>query len=538
MSRPFASARRLDILLLCFCLCALGATIVYPTARLGLSAVTDWRPAALTAGAGPVGIRNTVVLSFLSVATSAVVGVALALLVGRFTFPGRTLLAALAYMPLTLPPLVGVLSFYYIIGRDGFIPRFLAARFGLEDPFLDGPAAILLIHTYSFYVYFYAMAGAALESLDTAQLEAARTLGAGRVRVFRRVLLPMLMPALLGASLLTFMSSAASFSAPYFFGSDFPMLSVLIYRAHSQFNGAEAATLTVVLAGISLLGVLVFRSRVRRGGTASKGAPRPVRSRGGRVAAGLAVGVGVAVVLLPHATIVWLSFVDHIAWHTEIIPTALTWSNYRHVFGDPYALAPIRNSLWMSALGAVAALLVGLPAAYLSGRGRPGGRWVNFLVMIPWALPGSVIAMNLIVAFNTRWMPLVGTIWLIPLAYFVRNVPLLARIGSAAIEPFDATLIEAGRSLGGSPWFCFRRIALPLLVPALAAGAALAFATSLGEFVASILLWVPANVPIAVQIDMQSRGSGIGASFAYSVFLMLLTATTFLVSRRFSARLF
>ena len=109
-------------------------------------------------------------------------------------------------------------------------------------------------------------------------------------------------------------------------------------------------------------------------------------------------------------------------------------------------------------------------------------------------------------------------------------------MAAAAIEPFDAGLIEAAQTLGASRAYAFRRVVVPMLAPALAAATALVFATGLGEFVASILLRVPANTPIAVQIDLVRRGSGIGLAFAYSVFLMALVVTTFLLSRRFASR--
>jgi iron(III) transport system permease protein len=156
--------------------------------------------------------------------------------------------------------------------------------------------------------------------------------------------------------------------------------------------------------------------------------------------------------------------------------------------------------------------------------------------MLPWALPGTVIAMNLIAAFNERWLPLYGTVWMLPLAYFVRGVPLLTRMATAAVQPFDASLVEAGRTLGASPAYCFKRIVVPLIAPALIAGAALVFALSLGEFVASILLYLPSNVPISVQINMVWRGSGVGSAFAYSVFLMAMVTVIFVVARRLGSR--
>jgi len=154
-------------------------------------------------------------------------------------------------------------------------------------------------------------------------------------------------------------------------------------------------------------------------------------------------------------------------------------------------------------------------------------------VMIPWALPGTVIAINLIVAFNDPWLPLYNTVWMLPLAYFVRSIPILTRVAAAAIEPFDASLLEAAQTLGASRWRCLWSIAVPLLAPAMAAGLALVFATCLGEFVASILLYLPANLPISVKINMEWRTS-VGVAFAYSTLLMLLVAGAFALSRRFT----
>jgi iron(III) transport system permease protein len=514
----------------------LGLTVAYPTLRLLAQAISHWQPDALARKGGWTALRNTAFISLLSVICAGSVGTGLALALARYSFPGRRIVAALAYLPFTLPPLVGVVSFYYIIGRDGFIPRLLEQSFGWKHAALEGPGAILLIHTYSFFVFFYAMVSASLESMDASLIEAARTLGAARWRVFTRVTLPLLRPALFGAALLTFMSSGASFSAPLIFGNDYPMLSVRIYEEQSAHNDAIAQTLTVVLAAVSLLGVLVFRSsRAARSG-ASKGARKPIRGTAGRWAAFAGAVVAMLVLLAPHIAILWLSFIDHRKWYAEVFPTVWTLENYASIFRDPSAFGPIRNSLWMSAVAAIATLLVALPAAYLIARRRRGGRWVNALVMVPWALPGTVIAINLIVAFNDKWLPLVGTVWMLPLAYFVRNVPLMTRFCASAIEPFDASLIEAGRSLGASPSYCFRRIVLPLVAPAIGAGLALVFATGLGEFVASVLLWVPANIPIAVQINSAWRGSGIGAAFAYSVLLMVLVGATYWVSRRFSSR--
>lgn len=533
-ARTPTSTRALDQRCFVFCLCILGLAVLYPTARLLFAAATHWRFDALLSGVGLAAIRNTFVISIATVLCAGLLGTVLAFALARYTFPGRDLLAALAYLPFALPPLVGVLSFYYLIGRDGLVPRFAERVLGLHHVQLDGPVAILLIHAYSFYVFFYAMISTAITSLDAAQIEAARTLGAGRLRIAARVVFPALRPAFVGAALLTFMSSVASFSAPYFFGHDFPMLSVRVFEERTQFHEAEALTLTLALAAMSLLGLVLFRSTPRSAASASKGVGVPIRGRVARVVAPLLLWASVLFLLTPHLCIAWMSLVDHRAWRTELIPTAFTLGNFTRLFQDPQTLGPIRNSLWMSAVAAFVTLAVAIPAGYLAGRKRRGGRLVYAVAMLPWALPGTVVAMNLIAAFNDPWLPIYNTVWLLPIAYVVRTVPMTARMAIAAIEPFDVSLIEAARTLGAPPAYCVRRVIAPLLLPAFAVAGALALVTCLGEFVTSILLYMPANVPIAVKINMEWRGS-VGAAFAYSVLLMLIVSAVFAASRKLAS---
>ena len=296
-------------------------------------------------------------------------------------------------------------------------------------------------------------------------------------------------------------------------------------------------TLSVVLALVSLLGVMIFRSRHTPSSSGTKGTPRAITSRSGKIMTGLIAWGCMLILLMPHLNIIYLSFVNHREWYSELFPTVFTLDNYRVLFEDTEALRPIRNSIWMSLVAALGCLALGLPAAYLIGRQRSGGRWVNVLVMLPWALPGTVVAMNLIAAFNDPNLPqglqLYNTVYLLPLAYFIRFIPLLTRMATASVAHFDGSLIEAGQTLGASRGYSFRHIIFPIMAPSLFAATALVFASSLGEFVATILLYTPANLPIGIQIYQEWRGSGLGSAFAYSVFLMILvTFTLWLTSRK------
>ncbi|MGD2115589.1 MAG: ABC transporter permease subunit, partial [Acidobacteriota bacterium] len=196
-------------------------------------------------------------ISVASVALAAAVGVPLAFLFERTDFPGRRLLGALVALPVALPPLVGVIAFLFLYGESGFVSRAVQAALGLGEPpwRLSGPGAILLVHTYSMYVYFYLFARAGLAGQDRALAEAAASLGAGRLRTLWRVTLPTLRPALAGAALLTFMTSLASFSAPYIFGGSFRVMTTQITasKLNGQLRAAQVETVT--LAALALVGL-------------------------------------------------------------------------------------------------------------------------------------------------------------------------------------------------------------------------------------------------------------------------------------------
>lgn len=482
-------------------------------------------------------------ISAASVALAAAIGVPLGFLFARNDFPGRRLLGSLVILPVALPPLVGVIAFLFLYGESGLLTRSLQLALGLEEaPWrLNGPGAILLVHAYSMYVFFYLFTRAALARFDASVLEAAAALGAGRARTLRRVTLPLLAPALVGAALLTFMTALGSFSAPYLFGGGFRVLPTQIVA--SKLNGelGMARVETVMLAAVAFLGLWLVRRLDAERHTAAGGARgvapgrRRLQGTGARTLAGVA-GWSLAVfLLLPHLTLILISFVPPASWTVELLPPILNIDNYRTLLAESERLRPVLNSLWMALVATTAALVLGALAARLSLslRGRLG-RWLELLLVVPWAIPGTVFAVALALTFSVRelWMGrfvLVGTLWILPLAYFVRSLPVTGRSALAGMRQFDTRLEEAAASLGAGKAYTWRRVTLPLLKPALAAGASLAFITALGDFVTSIVLYTYDTRPVSVEILSSLRLQDTGVAAVYGVFLMVVSATIFLL---------
>lgn len=484
-------------------------------------------------------------LSVATVVLSALIGVPLAFLFSRYEFPGRRVLGALVALPVALPPLVGVVAFLFLYGETGFAAHLYDAVTGAAmAPWrLEGPGAILLVQAYSMYVYFYLLTRAALERLDGSAGEAASSLGASRWRTLTRVTLPLLRPALVGAALLTFTAALASFSAPYIFGGGFRVLPTQILA--TRLNGDYALSMVETVA-LTLLALVALGLSTRVGPdaatTGGKGAA-PARAIGGRTGILVSVlGWGLAVfLLLPHATLLLLSFVPLATWTTQALPPVYSVANYVAVAHEPTRLLPLLNSLWM----AVAATTLSVGIAVLSGvlivRRRVRGRGlIETLLATPWAVPGTVFALALATAFSVRepWaarMVLVGTIWILPLAYLIRDLPVTSRPVLTGFRQLDPTLDDAAAALGADRWTAWRRVILPLLRPAIAAGAALAFVVALGDFVTSILLYTYDSRPMSLEILSSLRDGDVGVAAVYGVFLMLASATVFLLGSERSA---
>ena len=524
---------------------ALFWLVAYPLLFVGAEATRANLGAFVASSSERAALWASLWISLASVGLAAAIGIPLALVFERFDFPGRRLLGALVALPAVLPPLVGVIAFLFLYGESGFVSRGLQALLGLDHaPWrLQGAGAILLVHAYSMYVYFYLFARAGLARIDVSMLEAAASLGAGPWSAFRRVTIPLLAPALWGAALLTFMTALASFSAPYIFGGGFRVMTTQIVATKLNGDLPTAMLETVALAVLAIAGFAVIQKSEGNRLVVSVGkgtAPqaRRIRSPAARLAAAALGWIFGLVLLLPHVTLIVVSLVPPGTWTTEAVPPVLALSNYATLFSEPERLRPLLNSLWMAAAATLGAVALAMAAAHLVVRRRVALRpAIETLLALPWAVPGTVVAIGLAMLLSARsplagrWV-LVGTAAILPLAYLVRSLPLTGRALLAGYRQLDPALEEAAESLGAGRWRRLWHVTLPLLRPALAAGASLAFVTALGDFVTSILLYSYDTRPISIEILSSLRLSDVGVAAAFGVVLMVVSAAALGVCAR------
>ena len=539
MKRRFVVATLIMLTLLAWSVVLPNVSVIVGSFARGLD---DWRAFAASP-ADREALWSTVVISVGSVIAALIVGLPLAFLLGRFDFRGRRALSAVATLPAALPPLVGVIAFLFLYGESGVITRLVQHALRLDHaPWsLTGLSAIIFVHAYTMYVYVFLFVAAGLERYDTTLDEAAASLGATRSRTLRRITLPLLTPSIAGAMLLVFMSSLGSFSAPYIFGGGQRVLAtqILVSKLNGSLGLAYVETTVLALAAVAALLALRWLERRRRYALTGKGKSTRaiIRSRTARALAPIAALIVVTFLVLPHAMVVLVSFARDGAWTTQILPPEYTLDNFRRLATDPELWRPISNSVGMSAVATGANVIVCFIAAYLIVLTRaPGRRLLQLLVVLPWAIPATAIALGLAATFDVNKplagrILLVGTFWILPLAYFVRNVPVVTSAVEGSLRQMDPSLEDAARGLGASWLLAMRRVVLPAARPGLVAGTMLAAIAAVGEFVASVVLYTHSNRPISIEILAQLRSLSFGTAAAYSVLLIALVLAITLGAR-------
>ena len=509
---------------------------VFTSAEDGGAAYADF-----VSGNSRQALVLSVGISLASVLTAGVVGTGLAVLLTRFSFAGRSVLKVFALLPLALPPLIGALSFYYLYGTSGIIPRVLAEVTGVPASSLsfDGVAGVMLVHTLTMYPYFYLSVSAGLSGSDASLEEAAMNLGASRSTMWRTVLLPMLTPALVSGALLTFMVSMASFTAPQFYNVNTLTMRIVAAKTSGAYDLAAAQS--TVLSVVSILFLLLMRWYQNRRLTRSmsKGTPQTVKTVQGilpQILAAIGSAVIVLVLAAPVAAIVLLAFTVNGTWTTQIIPPEYTLQNFIDIFTEPRSLRPLLVSSQMSAVAMVASIVVGVLTAWVIARWKGKGAGIlDLMIMLPWALPGTVVGINIVTAFASPTpfnlgQVFIGSLWILPLAYFIRFVPLVFRNAAASLAQIDPSVEEAAQNLGAGPLRTLRTITLPLMARGVIAGALLAFVQGFGEYVASVVIYPARFVPLSVEIYNRQYANDLGTAFAYGSLQVLAILIVLIIS--------
>ncbi len=478
---------------------------------------------------------------FLAIAVgliTTVLGLAFALVVTRSGFRYKRALRALTVLPIITPPFVIGLALILLFGLSGTVTVFFAELFGIQPTrWLYGLPGVLIAQTLAFTPIAFLVLIGVVEGVSPSMEEAAQTLRANRWQTFRTVSLPLMRPGLANAFLLGFIESMADFGNPLVLGGNFDVLSTEIFFAivGAQYDQGRAAVLAMVLLFFTLSAFYAQRAWLGKksyttvSGKGDAGVHPLIPS--GRAILGIVIALGWALfTAIVYAMIIYGSVVE--LWGVN---NSLTFKHYVTAFSVRFEDEGIRwtgaawDSFWTTiTIAAIAAPLtaaVGLVTAYLLTRQSFAGKNAfEFGTMLSFAIPGTVIGVSYILAFNVPPIEITGTGVILVISFIFRNMPVGVRAGIASMSQLDRSLDESSLTLGANSWQTFRRIILPLLRPAILAALVYSFVRAMTAISAVIFL-VSANYDMATSyIIGRVENNDYGLAIAYSttlIFVML-----------------
>ena len=486
-------------------------------------------------------LKNTIEVGILTVLTCMLVGVFMAFYTQYYKTRFSKLINIILLTPFVLPGVIIVIAFIQLYSEMGIINQALKLLFNLEKPPIKffGINGIIFVHTFTQYIYFYINTKIALRFLDYSAVESARSLGASKFQVFKDIIFPHLKPAILTSAFMTFATGVSSFSAPYLIGSGYRMMSTQILQSKMNNQMQMASVQVVLLMGISVITMLLYNfyskqnivAKNTRNITMKKVV---IKNKSLSLAMNLCAYLIILFIITPIVGIVVLSFADSSSWMMKIFPDEFTLENYKRIFLQKRILSPVKNSIQMSLIAAGGASLIAIISSYLFIKDKGFlSKVLNFLIIIPMAIPASTLGVNLITAFNKKHIllfnsSLVGTYSILPIAYVIATITLVSRSTYTAFTNYNPEYDFASRNLGASNNQTFRWIFIPIVSSGIISGFSLAFMRSLGEYTISALLYGVHNKPLSIAMVNALHDFDIGISMAYGGIIILL-GTVFLV---------
>jgi len=449
--------------------------------------------------------------------------------------PGTRLIRWVGFLPIVSPPFIMAMAAILLFGHKGLLTTLFRNAFGTAWNIYGFPG-LVITETVTFFPLAYLILEGVLQNIDPALEESALDLGASKLRTFFRVTVPLSAPGLAGAMLLVFVRSLEDFGNPIIIQGRFPVLTTQIYLAVTgMYNIPLAATLSIVLLTLTLIVFSLQRYWLsRKTYVTITGKPSTSEmllvSNTVRLILTAIVWFFSLLILLFYGIVIFGSFTK--LWG---IDNTLSLDNYKYVFlaGGGYLL----NSLKLSGIATAAGALFGTVIAYVVARKRVIGRGlIDFLGLLNFAVPGIIIGIGYILAFNTPPIKLTGTALIIVLVFISQRMPVVIRDGIAMLQQIDPAIDEAASDLGAGFFRTFAKVVLPLIAPAFLAGMAYMFAACMTSISAVIMVispkWYLATVALLSQVDIGalSRAAAYG-SIIIGVVIFVVIVTEVILKR-------
>ncbi|MDO3676813.1 ABC transporter permease [Paenibacillus ehimensis] len=462
---------------------------------------------------------NSMQLGVIAALTSSVIGFIFAYANTRTSMKGKAFFHLIAMLPIISPPFVIALSVILLFGRNGVVTYGL---FGWQGTNVYGLTSLIVIQTLSFFPIAYLNLKGVLESIDTAVENAALNLGASRWKVFRTVTLPLAIPGVFSSLLLVFIKSIEDFGNPMVIAGDYSTLAVEAYmQITGMYDLRGGAMMAIAILFPSMTTYFIQKYWIsKKSYVTVTGKPShtemPIRERYIVWPLFAFCGLITGAILVFYGTVFWGAFVK--IWGVN---NTLTLDNFKYVFSRGFD--SITNSLLLSVISTPITAMLGMVIAFLIIRKKfIGKKWMEISSMLTFAVPGTVVGIGYILAFNEKPLLLTGTAAIIIICLTFRNMPVGIEGGTNSLRQVDPAIEEASAVLGANSYTTFRKISLPLMRPALFSALVYSFVKSMTS-ISAIIFLVSVNWNLmTVTVLSQVEGSRLGVAAAYCVILIVI----------------
>jgi len=517
--------------------------LVYPLLNLLVQAVIDKNTGRFTLEYfirffGKPYYSNTLINSFqvtlcVTVLTVAL-GTPLAYFFARYRIRGKTVLRILIILSSMSAPFIGAYSWILLLGRSGVITTFFLNVMGFRFPSIYGFAGILIVLSLQLYPLIFLYVGGALKNVDNSLLEASENLGCSGLKRFLVIVVPLIVPTLFAGGLMVFMRSLADFGTPMLIGEGYRTFPVTIFNEFisemGNDDGFAAAISIIAILITTVIFVAQRRLSTRRSFTMnSMNRIRPVEARGitGFLIHLYAYAL-VGLSILPQAYIIYTSFKK--VNGTVFVP-GYSLGSYADAFGK--VGRAISNTVIIPGLSLAVIVVLAALIAYITVRRRSLFTGIaDSVSMVPYIIPGSVVGITLLIAFNKPPILLSGTMLIMIIGLVLRRLPYTIRSSAAVLQQIPLSVEEAALSLGSTKWNAFRKITVPMMAAGIVSGAILSWVTMISELSTAILLYVGKTKTLTVEIYTQIIRGNYGIAAALSTILTVLTVISLLVFNR------
>lgn len=519
--------------------------LIYPLLNLLTQAVVDKDTGRLTLGyfvrffSKPYyfgTLLNSFKVTFSVTILTVLLATPLAYFFARYRIYGKSFIRILIILSSMSAPFIGAYSWILLMGRSGVITLFFRDTIGIQVPSIYGFAGIVIVLTLQLYPLIFLYVTGALKNVDNSLLEASDNLGCSGMRRFLRIIIPLIMPTMYAGGLLVFMRSLADFGTPMLIGEGFRTFPVTIFNEFiSELGGDDgfAAAISIIAIIITTFVFLAQRylSTRKQFTMNSMNKIRPIEAKGFTkffVHAYTYILVGLSI--MPQAYIIFTSFKN--VNGTVFVP-GYSFGNYVDAF-DKVGRS-ISNTLIIPGIALIVIVIFAALIAYITVRRRNLFTGVADTVsMVPYIIPGSVVGITLLIAFNKPPILLSGTMLIMVIGLVLRRLPYTIRSSVAVLQQIPMNVEEAALSLGSSKLGAFYKVTIPMMAAGLIAGGILSWVTMISELSTAILLYVGRTKTLTVEIYTQIIRGNYGIAAALSTILTVLTVISLLIFNRVS----